>query len=895
MLSSTSLGQKDRLRRTKSTRSIRRPRQDSVSAEPFDLETARQHATAAASLAMRRSTERSSLDSQRSYDRLGGPGSMAVPRRRHRPDAYPHSSADGLDATHTCSQPTDESSGDYDPMSLAMLPPISEFGGLDGRDSSLPSSYRRLRKTRSMFATGQRFSRRSTGVSSHSYAHPASDGLSPSEVPRAPGTLRRSLSFFRGDQGASDSMDHAASHNAAIQMARSQFQKQSVPDLDRYRHPSFLAGRPKREHKPLRKTFRDISTADGALVSTPSPRGSFNSGSSHARTRSFSSSIKRGIKRALGLSKHVAVPEHAQDSQSSSNYHPADPCLIKSAAENSSSNENAPPYPADGLRELTSPSASRSATIRSARSIDSFATTRSRVTSWADSSAANTITTMKAGDRGSLSVIDEKGVLSRKFDATTPDLPSPAPDTISGRLKPDGTVDSRRLYAALMKRIRGSGANDSTEEVVFGQVKEHRAVPTRASSLRPRRSRQTIRHIPSEDSVTSPKSFATARDAPTPQVQVHRRPQDPISLRDLRYLEASNRKSADLKDGLFESTKSLEDDTSGIIMASVQPRGSPSDSSSIYSRTTSGNTPPKKDQRANSHSSGPEDEPGVATIYASQRSAYSSPNRDSVSPRRVPSLQPSADWQQWMRSQMERIEDFPARRDHYREDAQIYGEDDFPLRALSRRMRAPEDGMTRQEDSARPSYNYSRPFSRSSSVRTIVNVPREQAGSTAVPSPSAIPILYKPSGSTPEKTFSPVRGRKRDGNPASAPMQLRPSNRIRYSISPTPKRDASETQQKMAVGGLYDRYQTKRSPVPHDGKTLYVRSVRGHRDAARVTNENLKANQEQGDFKDPWHQPPGMGSPVSSKRMVEMFLNSRRQQMGTGMLDEDKTSDGAFV
>ncbi|PLB53632.1 hypothetical protein P170DRAFT_441919 [Aspergillus steynii IBT 23096] len=228
------------------------------------------------------------------------------------------------------------------------------------------------------------------------------------------------------------------------------------------------------------------------------------------------------------------------------------------------------------------------------------------------------------------------------------------------------------------------------------------------------------------------------------------------------------------------------------------------------------------------------------------------------------------------------------------EDA-IYGEDDVLPRVISRRIRDPEDLLTRQEDSARLAHNYSRPFSRSSSVRTIVGVPKEQTGSTIVSSPSSIPILQKPSGGTPEKAFSPVRGRKRDNNPTSAPMQLRPSNRIWYSVSPTPKRDASEFQQRMAVGGMYDRYQVKRSPVPHDSKTLYVRSARGRRDGGRVTNENLKAEQEQSDFKDSLRQPPSMGSPISSKRMVELFLNSRRQQMGTGMSDDDTTSEGAFI
>lgn len=804
---------------------------------------------------------------------------MAVPQRRNYP-----SSENGSDTPRSRSQLTDMSSSNNDPMSLAVLPPISEFGGMDGRDSSLPSSYRRLRKTRSMFTTGPRFSRRSTGILSHSYVSPARDGLSPSEVPRTTGALRRSWSFFRGDQGASRTLDYATSHDAAIQMARNQFQRQSISDMSQYSQSSILPGRPKREHKPFRKTFRNLSTAESDLASTPSPRSSFNNGFPHARTRSFSSSIKRGIKRVLGLSKPVETHKSVHGSPSSSSTQHADSSPIKPTTKGHFPNENAQPYP--GMREWTSPSGCRPATIRSARSIDSFATTHSRVTSWADSSAANTVSTVKGGDRGSLSFVNEKAALNRRFE----------PTTLTSAATSDGSVDSRRLYAALMKRIRGHSANGSAEEIVFGRVKEHRAIPTRASSLHPRCSRQTIRHIPSGESVTSPKSFATARgDTTTPQVSVPQRPHDRILSQDLEYLHTSERVSTDSQAGFYGVTGSPEDDSSSMVLAAMQSRGSASESSSVYSRTTSGNTPTIKDQRVNPHAPAPEDEPGVATIYATQRSAYSSPNRASVSPRREPSARPSADWQQWMKCQMERIEDLdlPARRDHYREDAQIYGDDNVSPR--EGRMRDPEGSLARQDDSTRPAHNYSRPFSRSSSVRTILSVTKEQAGSMIVPSPSSIPILQKPPGGTPEKTFSPTRGRKRDSNPMSAPMQLRPSNRIRYSISPTPKRDASEFQQRMVGGGINDRYQLKRSPVPHDSKTLCVRSTRSRRDGGRVTNENLKAEQEQGDFKNTLRQSPGMGSPISSKRMVELFLNSRRQQMGTGMSDEDTTSEGAFV
>lgn len=71
----------------------------------------------------------------------------------------------------------------------------------------------------------------------------------------------------------------------------------------------------------------------------------------------------------------------------------------------------------------------------------------------------------------------------------------------------------------------------------------------------------------------------------------------------------------------------------------------------------------------------PEEEPGMAMIYESQRTVYSSPKRSGNSSSVVTPSQPSADWQKWMKSQMERIEtDSP--RGHYREKAQIEDNDD---------------------------------------------------------------------------------------------------------------------------------------------------------------------------------------------------------------------------
>ncbi|KAE8349914.1 hypothetical protein BDV28DRAFT_160069 [Aspergillus coremiiformis] len=765
-----SLGATDRLRRSKSSRSIRKSHQTSASGESFDADLARQHATVAASLAMRRSTERSSTDSQRSYNRLGGPGNMAVPPRRHRPSGGTEDSDNVSTVTmpHSrLSMANDLENKNNEQLSPAALPPISEFGGLDGRNSSLPSSYRRLRKSRSMFTTGQRYSRISYGVPSRLY---------------------------------------------------------------------------------------------------DSPRNVISQG----KARSLSSSIKRGIKRVLGLSKSAAENNQAPVS-------PMDPKRCQNPATvfkedgDCSTESDGNPVCIDRLADSHRPQ-----TIPSTRSSESLATSRSRVTSWADSTVANTIVTRKAGEQGHLSIIDERGGSRLNLSLLTPsNSPRRECSSTAEPGLPERSIDSQRLYAALMRRIGQNCAQDPEEEIVLGQVREHRAIPTRASSLYPRSSRQTIRRVLSNDSITSPGSYATAPGGPvTPQ----KRPT------------------------MLGVPNTPEDDAQSIIATRSQSLDA-SDSPSIYSRTTSGNSPTIENRNAVLGS--PEkDEPGVATIYESQRSAYSSPKRTTGS--RDPEVQsrPSADWQQWMQSQMARIENFTPTGEHYREEAEIYGDAAnvlrrFPSRniqddngTLESQLDDPDHGyhFARRESTCKIGMgsNFSRPFGRSPSVRTMVTVCKEQTSGAAAL--SSIPISVSPNNSG--QPFSVSRIRARGDQYATSPMHSRPINRHWMPETPTPKRDAREMSQRLTLSGKYGGSSAKWSPA-QETRALPFRSVR-HRDSTRPTNENLRADNRLCDSKEPYPLSQDTYVPISSKRMVEMFLNSRRRQMGTEMSD-GSAPDGAFL
>jgi hypothetical protein len=121
-----------------------------------------------------------------------------------------------------------------------------------------------------------------------------------------------------------------------------------------------------------------------------------------------------------------------------------------------------------------------------------------------------------------------------------------------------------------------------------------------------------------------------------------------------------------------------------------------------------------------------------------------------------------------------------------------------------------------------------------------------------------------------------------------SPMLPRSGNKPRMPESPTPKSHLFEVSPRIS-GGKYAQYSTKWSPGSQEARTLRRRqSTRFNRENRKATNENAKLEHNLYD------QPYGLQSPMSSKRTVEIFLNSRRRQMGADLSD-DGTSEPAFL
>ncbi|KAL3480438.1 hypothetical protein BJX99DRAFT_17375 [Aspergillus californicus] len=843
---------KNRLQRSKSARFVRSSHNSSLASQTFDPEIARLYATAAASKAMSRSRERHCTLSNGSYGCLGGPRTMAVPQRRYKHMVEFSSSgySDNLSANSM-------EAHEHDQHWPAALPSISEFGSLEDRIASLPSSYRRLRKSRSMFSTKQRSSHNSYGLSSPDSYSPSIRNCGPtSDQPRLYRTLRRSMSFLRRDNGSQNTLRHAKSQDVAVELARSQYEHTLLNSPDSPQWAPLLMSKTRQEQKPFRKTFRTSSTADEiptASVSIERARAV----EPHRKSRTFSSSIKKGIKRVLGISRNPSEQGKPQASPSSHHWGQS-PSTV-------ASNENYFPLNHDSLsiHHLQVPAAvSRPPTVRKMQSAASMATSRSRVTSWADSTAANTLATPRSGGQHRQSIISEQGSQGQA------DLqpPAAAPD----REVPSNAIDSHRLFSALMKRIGGVTAQTSGEAIHLGHVKEHRAIPTQGS-LHFHHSRQTIRQIPSDGSINSPRSFATANINPVTPYDEQPQDHGTVNVREVT-----------------RSIKPIHDHSKTMVNDRFRAE---SDSPSVYSRTTNGTSPCP---RAVTNSPDSEADPGVATIFASERTTYVSPIKSGDASGASNPPQSGADWQNWMDSQIARIEKSTPNPYHYRENAQIQDdhETSFTSSVPARRIRVESRGMSRASDErdslnrkASTNSNFSRPFSRSSSLCTVVKVqdPSFSTLSMSVPLPAEDDI-FRDSGGQEPFLKSARAGQKELG---VSPMLSRPSNQLRRVESPTPKRYRAEVSPKMS-SGKYSQSLTSRSPASLDTRTLQRRSARSRRENLRNTNEN--ARMEQGIY----DQPYGLQSPMSSKRMVEIFLNSRRRQMGADISDEG-AADGSFL
>ncbi|RWA07812.1 hypothetical protein EKO27_g7290 [Xylaria grammica] len=389
--------------------------------------------------------------------------------------------------------------------------------------ASMPSSYRKLRKSRSMFTN-----RPATTIPEHSNLGKSSASANQLPLPAnsyfrsnenvPPRRLKtpRSMSFlrefrdsivpafksednanpFRSTNGFTGSGDGPKHH---LRPKSSKFFRPKAPSQDRV----------------LRKSMRDTSNSTSSLNGTTT-----KSGSLRYRARRASQGFKHKLKNLFGLGKddsddaglplqHITAQRshifgwgdlHHETDGELLGIPPADRGALSHVASGIPSFHAVPPY-----QQLRSRQGSMDSLCSDQRASDE----RSRVTSWSNSDTNTVIThnsCREERERKRLSIINENGAhmcsssaqfatISEQSDSSTTSLCRPVQAA-------PATVDGHRIYSALMKRMgHPQQAHTSISEM------QHRAddivkldtVPRRKSSLHLRRfgydPRATIRYV----------------------------------------------------------------------------------------------------------------------------------------------------------------------------------------------------------------------------------------------------------------------------------------------------------------------------------------------------------------------------------------------------------------
>ncbi|KAH8749435.1 hypothetical protein BGZ57DRAFT_776032 [Hyaloscypha finlandica] len=581
------------LRRNNSSRLSRRKSTSSVHSkhESIDPAVARQHAHTAATLAFARAQERSSADVGHSGSNLHNNMAFVPERQPHSqqtnsangghvikrqhsvrfagPHAVQRRQSIGSRAAQCPSQesrstnlrpiamttnaavpaayrpPSRSSSIGKASMSkattenLLSVAPYVEYYNNEEDAPSTPSSYRRLRRSKSMFSPLKApsvFYTNGTPDRPESSYIGRQNSLSHSKTPQSPprqAALRapKSMSFLRGGRAIFERNDEA------VQMARDRFFHETAQQRLR-EQPSFLfRSKAQRQEKPFRKSVRSSSgNSYGAPVSSGTQAHPSTESGLKVAARRASKTIKSKLRRVFGRSKDesVAVPNQQVDArethvrqyngdpdtvhQEFSDIPHPDEAAISRVASRVPSLHNA-----NSNQQLRSHAGS----VRSIRSSKSGQSDdKSRVTSW-NSTGVNTMVSQTPRpyldrEQQRLSIINETGTHIASSSFTRPRLvnqfpgypASHRPSKSTGHVPApgQGLVDSARVYSALMKRLDGNSPKariEASHKSSMESFAVSNRQPLRSSSVgssRGNRTPATIRHVLPEESTGGCKS-----------------------------------------------------------------------------------------------------------------------------------------------------------------------------------------------------------------------------------------------------------------------------------------------------------------------------------------------------------------------------------------------------
>lgn len=383
------------------------------------------------------------------------------------------------------------------PYYLAQTP--EDHYAIEENLASIPSSYRRIRKSRSMFAAtdhpqgGYSF----TNSPAHEKPHLRSSHfalLNEESIPTEwsnQRTLRAPKSMtslpHRRDHTSSHTRS-SAHHDLAVQLAREKFREQAEGQMRLKSYPSlFFRSKARRTEGSvgMRKSLRNSSSNSAALSSAFSGESLSvpKQGRLRGKARKVSKSIKTKLKgifsrqRSSEGSAGCAYGDiESNDFAIGSYLHleprtPAEETAVSSGPSRIASLHTAP-----SCRQMQPQQGSLdSYDAKDAALLDE----KSRVTSWTDSVTDTAISQRTAGDweRQHLEVIRENGA---HVSSPTPPRQAESEDFTVDKAV---TVDSQRIYSALMKRANEAKQKEVDRRQSIDDIKAHGIAPNRRSSV----------------------------------------------------------------------------------------------------------------------------------------------------------------------------------------------------------------------------------------------------------------------------------------------------------------------------------------------------------------------------------------------------------------------------
>ena len=736
MLSRGSSDAGTRLRRAKSASSVQQRRAQPLIADPIDPRTAKVHALVAAHRAMGRSSERASEELRRADSNAS----------RNTPSTTPGSRNIRFHASTELNQRPLLHSQISNIASTLLIP--NDNNTIDDYASSYdtsenygedPSSYRRLRKARSMLTPRKKM------MSPAPPAHQTPTSTTPTlrNVRSTVGSeghslrrgLKRSMSFLRSQARSLQRPQTEMTHREeAVAMAREQFLSDLANQREAPQPASSFRLRVKRSQSAFRKTVR--STKETALgngvKSEPTPNFELQKDS---KLRSISLSLRDRVKKVFGRSVSNKEGFRAQQVEASRPHFrdyvdgSADAGFDTYHTSDLDSLSRASMYiPTPQYDETSEDLDKISSTLRSSASRESLhSNQRSRVTSWTTST-----TTPSVADRGTL--LERKRLSIIKEDGGPHQPSSSAGRHIGGvssfaeplktqdsNGRPVALPNSQRIYSALVRRIDQEQAEMERTQAQLSAIHQAQNINNdtdlhRGPTVRAVQSEASLHTVaPDQDHRDFSMSSEILREqCMTPQqIARHDAEKDKcranLAVQDAQssFFPFSNEEkpkapspyrqalAAQREQQIVHSDESGDDAATetGSVVIHRRPTLSrrlnskiAMSSESVYSRTTNGGSNPQYQSPVLSPEQSTEDFTsmgGMATIIPTRLNRYPRPTPSMLQLKQARSSE-KIDWKGWMENQMSALDRKTSKgskvskassRSHFREDAQIHGDD----------------------------------------------------------------------------------------------------------------------------------------------------------------------------------------------------------------------------